>query len=105
MMNDDDRILQDIIAFMDECDLLWPEDIVKRETRIEEDLNITGYDAYEFLEAFVKQFKIKDYSEFNFDDYFEPEGKMVFFDFQRTKNKKELTIGDLERAIETGVLK
>lgn len=98
-----DRILQEIIVFMDENNWLYPRDIVKRETRIEEDLLISGHDAVDFLVSFGRHFNV-DVSNFMADEYFEPEGKMVFFDFQHKKNKKILTVGDLEKAVELGYL-
>lgn len=101
----DDRILKEIISFLDENNRLYPEDIINRETRLEEDLLLTGDDAAEFLDAFVKRFNIKDYSEFEFDDYFEAEGIDLFAIFRKKREKKVLTVGDLERAVETGILK
>ncbi len=38
MLMNDDQILQEIITFLDENNRVYPEDIITRETRLEEDL-------------------------------------------------------------------
>jgi len=79
---------------------------IQRNTKIEQDLRLTGDDAVEFIVAFGEEFDV-DVSNFMADEYFEAEGT---FPFQNTINsllgiknkspKKILTIGDLEKAIE-----
>jgi hypothetical protein len=83
---------------------------LKPSTRIKQDLGIKGADAYEFLDVFVKRFGI-DASNFDFNEYFEPEGDNILFASIRSffgkkeKSKKVLTLGDLENAIRFKVLK
>jgi len=81
-----------------------------RETCLEADLGMTGDDAFEFLEDFSKKFNV-DLSDFKIQEYFAPErdglllGLMSFFIGKRNlPPKKELTIGDLERAVSAGKL-
>jgi hypothetical protein len=73
-----------------------------RETRIEEDLGITGADAIEFMVAYGKRFNV-DVSKFMAADYFEAEG-MNWLPFNATPDKKILTLGDLEKGILAGRL-
>jgi len=49
-----------------------PLDKISDETRIEDDLGITGDDAYEFMEEFQKKFDV-DLTTFKFDMHFGPE--------------------------------
>ncbi len=44
------------------------------DTRLVEDLGIDGDDAVELIEAFCDEFEIQDMSDFNFSNYFGPEG-------------------------------
>lgn len=44
------------------------------DTRLVEDLGIDGDDAVELIEAFCEEFEIEDMSDFNFSNYFGPEG-------------------------------
>jgi acyl carrier protein len=78
------------------------------ETRIEEDLRITGDDAVGFLLAYSKKFNV-DVSAFNADDYFEGEIDMVTETFLRLflgkkKRLKNLKIAHLEAGIIHGTL-
>ena len=77
-------------------------------SKLEEDLGVTGDDAYEFISEFSKVFSI-DVSSFDYDSYFSPEGDGVLsFIFNLIKgNKKEkkfLTISDLQESIKKGKL-
>lgn len=83
--------------------------LLNRNTRIVQDLKIDGDDAVEFMEKFVSTFNI-DYSEFQFGNYFSPEGLNLFsviISFFKKKQiiKKTLTLGDLERAVIIGKIK
>lgn len=73
-----------------------------RETRIEEDLGITGTDALELIIAFAKEFKV-DVSKFMAAEYFEPEGMNLLMP-HTVPNKKILILGDLEKAAIAGKL-
>ena len=50
-----------------------PSEKLRPETRLEEDLGITGADAAEFLEAFAREFQI-DLTDIEFHKHFGPEG-------------------------------
>ena len=71
---------------------------IQRNTRIEQDLKLTGDDAVEFVITFGKEFGV-DVSDFMANDYFKPEGICIFDTLFRKDGKKALTIGDLENAI------
>jgi acyl carrier protein len=80
--------------------------ILSRDTTLERDLRISGDDAYEFFDAFSKEFNI-DLSDFDLSKYFAPEGsfalfKLIFLGFD--SGKIPLSIGDLENAIIKGKL-
>lgn len=77
-----------------------------RETKLESDLKITGDDAYEFIEEFGKEFNV-DIKDFEVAKYFASEGTFALYRLIFTgikTNKKQLTIGDLEKAIKCGKL-
>jgi acyl carrier protein len=76
--------------------------LITRDTIIYKDLGITGDDAYDLIIAFRKKFNV-DVSNYMFADYFEPEG-MNWLVPHTIKNKKALTIGHLEKAIQAGRL-
>ena len=71
---------------------------IQRSTRIEQDLQLTGCDAVEFIVTFGKEFDV-DVSGFMANDYFEPEGICLIDILFKKERKKSLTIGDLEEAI------
>lgn len=73
---------------------------ITRDTRVEDDLAVTGDEAAEFIWAFGKRFCI-DISQFPFSDFFhdEPNG----FNF-KTRPVKSFTIAHLEQALLSGVL-
>ncbi len=104
-----DKIFNDIKSFVEEVRWKYPFEL-QRETRLEQDLGITGDEAYEFIDAFSKQFGI-DVTNFRFDNYFELEGDWIlpaFVSFFRGKKKEEkmvLTLGELEKAVESKELK
>lgn len=84
----------------------WKYDFpLTRNTLLQKDLKIWGDDAVDFLEAFGKKFDV-DLSTFKIDLYFRTEGGFSMFNsFFKEKNKyKALTIGDLEDAVNKGVL-
>ena len=72
-----------------------------RETKIEEDLGITGADAIEYLIAYGKHFKV-DVSKFLAAEYFRAEGRSSFV--VDSKKKKVLTLAHLEKGILAGIL-
>lgn len=83
---------------------------LQRETRLEADLGMIGDDAFEFLEDFSKRFNV-DLTDFKINEYFSSEGDGLltglmgfFLGRKNLPSKKELTIGDLERAVTAGRL-
>jgi hypothetical protein len=86
---------------------------ITKDTRIEDDLGMTGDDAIEFIVEFGREFNI-DVSSFMAADYFGPEGSpsILFMPIIRTllgkkgegAHKKTLTVGHLEKAIIAGRL-
>ncbi len=82
---------------------------VTKNTSLQNDLGIYGDDAVDFILAFSKEFKV-DVSNFRAADYFNPEGIDTagafenLFSGKKPKQKKDLTISDLEKAIGAGRL-
>ncbi|MDH5381448.1 MAG: DUF1493 family protein [Cyclobacteriaceae bacterium] len=76
-----------------------------RETALEQDLKITGDDSDEFILAFSKEFNV-DISDFDIGKYFSDEGGLSILHvlFGKKTGKTPLTLGDLEKAVETGKL-
>jgi hypothetical protein len=80
-----------------------------RDTALERDLGITGDDAAELLMKFHETFKV-DFTNFNINQYFYPEGDAMLPGLIRSiirkpnPKQKELTIGDLEKAVRAGKL-
>ena len=83
--------------------------VLTRETQIEQELGISGHDAVEFILAFSKEFNV-DVSRFMAGDYFDDEGGQLMsqikkiFSKNKTSKKKQITLGDLERAVTAGKL-
>ncbi|MGJ1421050.1 DUF1493 family protein [Sphingobacterium spiritivorum] len=77
--------------------------------RLYHDLNIYGDDAIELLNCFEEQFKV-DLSRFRFTDYFPSEGDWIlpslfrFLTGKKPKEYKQLTLSDLNKAINIGYL-
>jgi hypothetical protein len=51
------------------------EDNISSKTRIEADLHLSGDDNFDLLNKFAKKYTI-DFSNFNYDEHFESEGKI-----------------------------
>ena len=96
-----DILLNEIINFLVKQACLT-NITLKRETKIEVDLGITGEDAIELLVAYSKRFSV-DISNFMAAEYFEAEG-MNWLMPTNVINKKKLTIGDLEKGALMGKL-
>ncbi|HRY34191.1 MAG TPA: DUF1493 family protein [Bacteroidales bacterium] len=103
-----DSNFDNIKSFVEEIRWKYPFEL-QRETRVEQDLGLTGDEAYEFMETFSKRFSI-DITNFEFSNYFEPEGDKILpaiirlFTGKKKEKKKVLTLGDLEKAIESKIL-
>ena len=85
-----------------------PVNRLNHNTKLEDDLGITGDDAVEFFEKFSKEFNI-DLSALDLRKYFESEGVgLINFSsiFGRQKKVKrslhEITIADLENILKVG---
>lgn len=88
----------------------WEYDFpLTRDTRLEQDLRITGIDAVNFIVAFGKEFNV-DVSKFMAADYFNDEGIDIIgplirlFTGKQKEEKKVLTLGHLEKAVRLGRL-
>lgn len=83
---------------------------INANTRLQEDLDVWGDDAAEFLNVYRKKFNV-DLTEFKFDEYFRPEGDIVLptiyrlIQFKKPPTYKSLTIGDLYDGVKNGKLK
>lgn len=82
---------------------------VDENSRIEEDLGITGDEAWEFLIEYGKTFNV-DVSNFMAADYFKAEGFdfitpiLEFLKLKKKSMKKTLTIDDLIKGVIAGKL-
>jgi acyl carrier protein len=82
---------------------------ITRDTKIENDLGVTGDDAVDFMVAYGKVFNV-DVTEFMAADYFDGEGSEILLGIYRLltgkkkKKKKILTVGHLEKGIVAGQL-
>jgi len=95
--------MEKIIQLIDEFGLSTTVDI---DTRIYQDLNIYGDDAWEFLRKYSETFSMR-IDNFNFSEYFPNEGDLfisIIWKFISKPKYKELTIGDLLVGIEKGIL-
>ena len=91
---------KDLVRFI--WDEILDEKInIDKNTCIEDDLGISGIDADRFILSFSEKFHV-DISDFNIDNYFEPEVSLFFL---KKKKRIQLTAGDLENAIREGKLK
>jgi hypothetical protein len=83
--------------------------LLDRKTILEKEIGLTGDDAIEFIIAFGKKFNV-DVSGFMAAEYFEAEGDNLLPSIsrlltgQKIVRKKELVLGDLERAVIVGKL-
>ena len=97
------EIFQGIREFTAEFQGLDESEIASQ-SRLEEDLQIWGDDAVEYLIAFGKHFHV-DVSRFMAADYFSGEGIDLLALFRKSKQiKKVLRIHDLEKAVAAGRL-
>jgi len=103
-----EKISEEIKEFVNKIRGGYTFDFTK-DTKLQEDLNIWGDDAVEFIYDFGKKFNV-DISEFDIRKYFKPEGDTILASivnhFRKTRPQKfsSLTLGDLEQAIRDGKL-
>lgn len=100
-------LFTELVSFMTE--IYGSLGYVDKNTKIEQDLRITGDEAWDFLIKYGKYFNVET-SNFIFSDYFEAEGIdfitpiLEILRLKKKKKKKELTIGHLIKGIEAGKL-
>jgi acyl carrier protein len=79
------------------------------DTSLEKDLGMIGDDAVEFLNVFSKEFDV-DLSKFKIEKYSYSEGDSIlpaiirFLTGKKNPKQRELTLGDLEKAVVAGRL-
>jgi acyl carrier protein len=82
---------------------------ITRETKIEDDLGVSGADAIDFIIAYGKLFNV-DVTKFMAADYFSPEGDVILpalirlFTGKPKPSRKVLTVGHLEKGVLAGRL-
>jgi acyl carrier protein len=82
---------------------------ITENTELENDLGVSGDDAYEFIVAFGKEFNV-NISNFMAAEYFSPEGDPILPAFirmltgKKSPQRKILTIKHLAKAVEIGWL-
>jgi acyl carrier protein len=88
----------------------WEYDFpLTRETTLRKDLKLWGDDAFEFIEAYGREFSV-DLSEFDIKKYFPPEGDSILpaiirvFCLKKEPKYFPLTLGDLDEGIKKGKL-
>ncbi|WP_090328014.1 DUF1493 family protein [Duganella sp. CF517] len=85
---------------------VFPAKILKRDTSLEDDLDVTGDDSDIFMEKFFGHFQV-NVGDFDIDRYFSGEGggllgmltKAILLKNAGKPNKIPLTLGMLEKAI------
>jgi len=88
----------ELVDFIRE-ETLDPSLAITEDLSIENDLGISGDDAYEFMMAFSKRFSV-NIRDFDYSDYFNSEPSF----FGIVSEKSSLTVGVLNRAIKEGTL-
>jgi len=85
------------------------DEVITSETKIEDDLGVSGADAVEFIIAYGKEFNV-DVTKFMAADYFSPDGDVILpaliriFTCKAKPSRKILTVGHLEKGIIAGRL-
>jgi acyl carrier protein len=103
-----DEVFNTLKAFVIKESAVDDEEI-RRDTRLESDLGVTGDDAVDFLIAYGKTFNV-DVTKFMAADYFDGEGDRILpaiirlFTGKKKKANKVLTVGHLEKGIIAGRL-
>jgi len=90
---------EDIKEFVDD-EVGNPGDVFTENTLIEDDLGITGEDAWDLIKKFAVKFGV-DISQFKPEKYFYPEPSLLA---SFTKKVEPLTLGDLTNAAIEGKL-
>lgn len=74
--------------------------VLTPDSSLQKDLGIYGDDALDFMIDFFKEFNV-DSNGINLSNYFEDEGLFMNYTLS-TSTKKPLSIGDLQRFIDSG---
>jgi acyl carrier protein len=104
-MNETFNKLKDFVIKQSAVD----DEEITKETRIENDLGVTGDDAVNFMISYGKAFNV-DVTKFMAADYFNGEGDVILPSLIRTvtgktkKQKKVLTVEHLQKGIIAGRL-
>lgn len=72
-----------------------------RQTDLVRDLGLAGQDAFEFMETYATQLSIHK-GDYEWSNYFEPEGVWLLPSFRKKQKKKPITLGMLELAAHMG---
>lgn len=108
MEKEDSNMLKEVITFISLSYYLDPTSISGSD-RLEEDLTITGDEAWDFFAEYSEKFHV-DISNFLMYDYFKPEGLALFppileiLGLRKKTVKKTFTVSDLVKGIEAGRL-
>ena len=105
MENIDPNLLNEVIVYIKEYYYIPESESINKESKLEEDIGITGDEAWEFFNAFSKKYNV-DISNFLMYDYFKAEGSdfLEFFGLKKKKVKKFLTVSNLVQGIKAGIL-
>ncbi len=102
-------VLKEVISFMEGFDPSLESELITEKTKIEEDLGITGDDAWAFFVKYSEKFNV-DITNFLMYDYFKGEGVdllsliLEFFKLKKRVAKKFFTVEYLVKGIEAGKL-
>ena len=108
MMCQSKIISNELIEFIKNNTFVNPQKIIPDAT-LEQDLQLTGFDAIEFILKYGEHFKV-DVSKFMAADYFAPEGednfwrKIIGIFFKLPSNRKVITVYDLQKGIDISYL-
>lgn len=80
---------------------LFKKPLLTRQTELVNDLGLTGDDAFEFMEKYATKFDI-DKGDYEWSNYFDPEGLWLLPSFRKKQVKKPITLGMLELAARMG---
>lgn len=98
-----------LVEFTSKNWMLRKNDLIGRDTRLQDDLDMKGEGAEEFMGMFIENFKIK-YNKLTFHRYFDEDFGAIYpsilrlFGRYNNEPKIPITLGDLEDAIATGEL-
>lgn len=71
------------------------------QTDLAEDLGLVGQDAFDFMENYATQLSVNK-GDYEWSNYFEPEGLWLLPSFRKKQKKKPITLGMLALAAQMG---